>query len=111
MDFLDVWSRGTSELSGTINVFVIYARRRLDLRLQAGDGNMSFNGAVNGAVPTEAALDIGVPELGNCTVPPDSVIPEAGSTKFTAKSRFGNRLAFRPWLFGNRPAFRPWLLS
>ena len=54
-------------IGGTINVFVINARRRLDLRLQAGDGNMTFNGAVNGTVPAEAALDIGVPELGNCT--------------------------------------------
>ena len=59
---------------------------------------MSGNGAVNGTVPTEAALDIGVPELGNCTVPPDAATPEAGSTKFTAKSRSENRLAFRPWL-------------
>ena len=98
MDFLDVWSRGTAELSGTINVFVINARRRLDLRLQAGDGNMSVNGAVNGTVPTEAALDISVPELSNCTSPPDAVTPEAGSTFLSAKSRSENRLAFRPWL-------------
>ena len=81
-------------------MFVINARHRLDLRLQAGDGNMSANGAVHGTVPAEAALDIGVPELGNCTVPPDAVTPEAGSTKFTAKSRSKNRLTLRPWLLG-----------
>ena len=38
-------------------MFTIGARRRLDLRLQAGDGN---------------ALDNDVPSLGNCTAPSDA---------------------------------------
>ena len=69
LDFSVSCSRGTVT-SLDINVFKILARLRLELRLQAGEGNMSVN------VPTESAIDIGVP-LGNCTVPSDSVTPEA----------------------------------
>ena len=69
LDFSVAWSRGTVK-SLDINVFKILARLRLELRLQAGEGNMSVN------VPTESTIDIGVP-LGNCTVPLDSVTETA----------------------------------
>ena len=47
-------------------MFTIGARRRLDLRLLAGDGN---------------ALDNDVPSLGNCTVPSDA---ELSAPEFAA---------------------------
>ena len=88
---LVTWSRETVESWGAINVFGIDARRRLDPRLQTGEGSIS----VNCTVPTGAALDSDVPTLGNCNVPPEAVPPEAESTEMTAESRSENRLAFR----------------
>ena len=59
-------------------MFTISVRCRLDLRLQARDGN-----ALDNDVPPlgncTVTLDIGVPALGNCTVPSDA---ESSTTEF-----------------------------
>ena len=77
-------------------MFTINARRRLDLRLQAGDSN---------------ALDNDVPSLGNCTVPSDTDLSAhefaalATGLKF-ADRQFSDLLHFPPMVdFENRQRF------
>ena len=67
-------------------MFTIGARRRLDLRLQAGDGN---------------ALDHGVPSLGNCTVPSDA---ELSAPEFAV---LANGMKFVDWQCPDLQHFPP----
>ena len=98
-------SRGTVKLLYT-HLFTIGIRLRLELRLQAGEGNVSVNFPT---APPDSATGIGI-ALG--TVPIDSVTELRGFAG-SPKLQFENSPAFRPFScnekgrFPNRREFRP----